>query len=277
MNKDIIAYMISPNARITWGLKQAAAAPLGTVGGKAAALGRLMAYGAPVPPGFVVPPDTDIGASQSQILAAFDQLGTPSVAVRSSGVGEDGPGQSWAGQFESYLYVQRGDILARIADCRRSGAAARAQAYDAGRSHMPVAVIVQAMIPSDVSGVLFTANPVTKARDQIVVEAVYGLGELLVQGIATPDNYLINKTTGQIINQTIVEKTVMLVGATSGLREQPVAPDRQTKPALTPVQLAELTQLAGRLEAQFGLPLDLEWAYAWDKLHILQARPITTL
>jgi pyruvate,water dikinase len=246
--------------------------PVSRVGGKAHALGRLIAFGAPVPPGFVIPPGQ---LDADAVLESFDKLGVERVAVRSSAAGEDAGTQSWAGQFESYLHVKRSDVLQRIADCRRSGSSARAQAYDASSQDMAVAVVVQVMVASDVSGVLFTVNPVTKAG-QVVIEAVLGLGEQLVQGLVTPDNYIVDKSSGEI-TQTIAPKPTRLVGSPDGVVEQPVAAPYHHAPALAESQVRELAQLAVQLELSFGYPLDIEFAYAADRLYIVQARPITTL
>jgi len=255
-------------------LAEAANRPLSEVGGKARALGQLLAFGAPVPPGLVVPPDAKLNSKS--ILTAFDELMAEFVAVRSSAVGEDAQGQSWAGQFESYLYVARDQLLPRIAACRASGSSARATAYDSTRSGMPVAVVVQAMVPAEVSGVLFTANPVTRDRHQIMVESVYGLGEQLVQGLATPDNYLLDRT-GAVLHRTIAAKTTKLAGTPAGVRELPVPAAIRDQPALSSSQLSALAALAVHLENQFGHPLDIEFVYSHGQLFIVQARPITTL
>jgi pyruvate,water dikinase len=232
-------------------LAEAGDRPLAQVGGKASALGRLIAAGAPVPPGFVVPPGN---LEEAEVLSAFDKLTVKSVAVRSSAAGEDSEAKSWAGQFDTFLNVGRSQLLARIADCRRSGASARAQAYDRSGIAMPVAVIVQAMVPADTAGVLFTANPVTGDRGQIMIEAVRGLGEQLVSGTVTPDNYVFAKS-GAAVSQTL-----------SGAEQ-----------VLIPTERTELAKISVRLEKAFGHPLDIEWAYAKGKMYILQARPITTL
>jgi phosphoenolpyruvate synthase/pyruvate phosphate dikinase len=245
--------------------------PLSRVGGKAFALGQLMAAGATVPPGFVLPPDEAVDL----VSSAFDELGAEAVAVRSSGAGEDAGAQSWAGQFESYLYVPREQLLDRIAACRQSGSSVRAQAYDAHAQQMPVAVVVQAMVPADVAGVMFTANPVTRARDEVVIEAVYGLGEQLVQGLATPDRYIHHRLRG--LQADISPKPVRLVGGPGGLEERPVPLAEQTLPALTPAQCRELARLGIELATRFGFPLDIEFAYHGNDLYIVQARPITTL
>ncbi len=257
-------------------LTESANLPLVHVGGKAAALGRLVTLGAPVPPGFVVPPEVDLVTHSKAIQDALAELNAGHVAVRSSAAGEDSETQSWAGQFESYLYVSPAAVSSRIADCRASGSTARARTYANG-ANMPVAVVVQAMVASDAAGVLFTVNPVTKNPNELMIEAVWGLGELLVQGLATPDNYLVAKLTGELMDQTIAPKTVMMTGTDTGPAERPVPAARRTQAALTPPQLTQLTALAVNLERSFGHPLDIEFAYARGKLYILQARPITTL
>jgi phosphoenolpyruvate synthase/pyruvate phosphate dikinase len=255
-------------------LANAGTQTLAKVGGKAKALGQLIGFGAPVPPGFVITPGDVLGDS---ILRSFDSLASPFVAVRSSAAGEDAQGQSWAGQFDSYLYVTRKDLLRRVADCRESGGSTRAQSYDPSQPSMAVAVVVQAMVASDVAGVLFTANPVTRDLGEIIIEAVYGLGELLVQGLATPDNFVVDRRAASVKSSSIATKTAMLVGSDRGIHEQPVPQAKQHEPALSPEQCAELAQLAVKLEGHFGHPLDIEWSYATGELFIVQARPITTL
>jgi rifampicin phosphotransferase len=241
-------------------LREVSGHPLDEVGGKAAALGQLMAYGATVPAGFVISPTLTLSSHTHHILGAFDELGVQYVAVRSSAAREDGQGQSWAGQFESYLNVPRTELLDRIRDCRNSGASKRAQAYDTTHTSMPVAAIVQVMVPSEAAGVLFTVNPVTKNHNQIMVEAVNGLGEQLVSGMVTPDNYLLTKS-GQILQQTLA----------------PPSSDKPAGPILNPAQLTKLATIATQLESRFGYPLDIEWAYHRNQPYIVQARPITTL
>jgi len=258
-------------------LESAAAQPLKRVGGKASALGRLIGFGAPVPPGFVVPPDTNLESAAAELTAAATTLSSDFVAVRSSAAGEDAPDKSWAGQFQSYLYVTPADVPRRIADCRASSHSAHAQAYDASHRDMPVAAVVQAMVAADTAGVLFTANPITHARDEIMIEAVYGLGEQLVQGLATPDNFVVNKSTGHTTSHRIATKTTKLTGSDRGVTEHAVPRDQQDQPTLNNAQLSDLARLASDLEAKFHHALDIEFAYHDGKLFILQARPITTL
>lgn len=248
------------------------------VGGKAASLGEMLAAGHPVPPAFVITADEQLlsPALSMDILKAYDVLRSRHVAVRSSGVGEDGQTQSWAGQFATFLHVDRDNLLAAVRDCWDSANNARVAHYAHGLS-FNLAVLVQHMVHSDVSGVAFSVNPITGNRDEIIVEAVYGLGELLVQGIATPDNFLLHKDTGDIIEQDIATKDVKLAYADADIAEIPIAAELQNLPALTPAQLQEIAQLARKIEAYYDYPVDIEWAYENGTLYLLQARPITTL
>lgn len=248
------------------------------VGGKAASLGELLHAGHPVPPGFV------IGASErtlspalaASVLAAFDELGMRRVAVRSSGVGEDGSEQSWAGQFATLLHVNRDALLQAIQACWDSTQTARVAAYANG-DHLELAVLVQHMVNSDVAGVAFSVNPITGNKNEMIAEAVYGLGELLVQGTVTPDNFLLDKQTGAILDQDIAEKTIQLTYHNGQTAEVEVPTELRSIPALTPAQLAELAALTRRVESYYGYPVDIEWAFERGTLYLLQARPITTL
>jgi phosphoenolpyruvate synthase/pyruvate phosphate dikinase len=243
-------------------------------GGKAASLGELSSAGHPVPTGFVVLAGDEL--LSEEILRAYDDLQLSNVAVRSSGIGEDGNEQSWAGQFATMLHVQRDGLLDAIQATRDSVNSARAQAY-AGGSTFDLAVLVQQMIHSDVSGVAFSANPITGDRDEIMIEAVYGLGEQLVQGAVTPDLYLLNRE-GKIIAQDITHKPSFLTFTKGSTIEAEVPIHMQTQSALSLRQLHEILEMLIAIETYFGFPVDIEWAYGKDnRLYLLQSRPITTL
>jgi phosphoenolpyruvate synthase/pyruvate phosphate dikinase len=248
-----------------------------SAGGKAASLGELAQAGHPVPPGFVVTADVRGLSAElaSEILQTYDDMQLGRVAVRSSGVGEDGQEQSWAGQFATLLHVGRPGLLAAVQACWDSANAVHVAAYANG-AVLDLAVLVQQMIHADIAGVAFSANPVTGDRQQVMVEAVYGLGELLVQGLATPDNYLLNKD-GDLLEQTIATKPTYLAFADGATTELAVATERQNAPALNPAQLRELTALISAIESHYNYPVDIEWAYQNGQLYLLQARPITTL
>jgi phosphoenolpyruvate synthase/pyruvate phosphate dikinase len=260
------------------------AAPIDDVGGKAARLHDLMQLGATVPDGYVVvlasATDQLTADDVAALLDAFDELHVKHVAVRSSTSVEDSESASWAGQFDTYLFIDRKHLIEHIKRCFASTQSDRSVAYAASKDHtehVRIAVIVQAMIPSDVSGVCFSVHPVTQQTDQIVIEAAFGLGEAVVSGEVTPDNYIISRSKRTIEQRSISHQTRALRFSTALQQtdwENVAEPDAQK---LTDVQIIELADMAIRLEQHFGHPVDIEWAYYQGKLYLLQSRPITTL
>ncbi len=254
------------------------------VGGKAASLGELLQAGLPVPDGFVVHgnwPDKQHLLSQwaDILLAAFDRLASDFVAVRSSATNEDGKNTSWAGQLNTFLYVSRNDLLARIEDCLRSAQNTRAVAY-ARQNNITagqVAAIVQTMIPSTSSGVAFSVHPVTKNHDHIIIEAGLGLGEAVVSGHITPDTYVVHKKSGAILERHIAQQTKQLLGGKTGPRWHALKATAGSAQKLHDTHIAALRQHVYVIERHFGYPVDVEWAFANGQLYITQARPITTL
>jgi len=214
----------------------------------------------------------------------YGELGAdnPAVAVRSSATAEDLPEMSFAGQQETFLNV-RGDehVLAAVKRCWASLWTARAIGYRARQGIHPkdvsLAVVVQRLVPADAAGILFTANPVTGARDQMIINAAWGLGEAIVGGHVTPDTLIVNKQTGAMAAQEIADKEVMTVRLSEGTREEPVPADKRTQAALQPPQVAELIRLGAQIEELFSQPMDIEWAMRDEHLFIVQARPITAL
>jgi len=228
------------------------------VGGKAEGLARLIRYGFDVPDGFVI-----VGASKGRVphdvAARYRSMGGGKVAVRSSAIGEDTGEASFAGQYETVLDVQGLDALhAAIEQCLESVDNARSSAYRSVQSSQAGAamnIVVQKMVDARAAGVLFTANPVNARRDQVVIDAIRGLGEALVSGEATPDHWLLRR------DGTLLESEI-----------------QSTEPVLTEEEVRALLDDALRAEAKYGAPLDLEWAIAADgALEWLQARPITKL
>jgi pyruvate,water dikinase len=136
---------------------------------------------------------------------------------------------------------------------------------------------VQKLVPADVAGVLFTANPMTGARDELMINAAWGLGEAIVGGQVTPDTLRIHKQTGTIIHQEIATKEVMTVRLPQGTQEEPVPAAKRQQAALQSSQAAELARLGAQIEELYGRPMDIEWALAEGRLFLLQARPITAL
>jgi pyruvate,water dikinase len=213
---------------------------------------------------------------------AYRQMGGPTVAVRSSATAEDLSGASFAGQMESYLNIRGEEAqLAAVRRCWASLWTARAISYRArqGIPHAGVrlAVVVQQLVEADAAGVLFTANPVNGHRGQMVIDAVWGLGEALVGGQATPDHWVVEAGTGKVLEAHITRKTVMTVATTSGTRLDSVPEGMQNRPILDENQVVALVDLGRRAAAHFGAPQDVEWAIAGGRLYLVQSRPITSL
>jgi phosphoenolpyruvate synthase/pyruvate phosphate dikinase len=217
------------------------------------------------------------------IEQAYAQLGANAVllAVRSSATLEDLPTRSFAGQQATYLNIGGADLLEAITRCWASLWTARAISYRAQAGihtgEISIAVVVQQLIAADVAGVLFTANPITGARHQVMMNASWGLGEAIVGGLVTPDSLIVDKTTGRIVVQEIADKAVMTVRTASGTHEVPVPPRQRRQPVLAPAQAAELAQLGLAIEQLYGQPMDIEWAMHDGRIFVVQARPITVL
>jgi rifampicin phosphotransferase len=218
------------------------------------------------------------------IWRAYAELGGDDVpvAVRSSATAEDLPEMSFAGQQETYLNMHgEAMVLDAVKRCWASLWTARAIGYRArhniAQEDVSLAVVVQELVPADAAGILFTANPVTGARDQVMINAAWGLGEAIVGGQVTPDTVVVDKISGDITKQEITEKDVMTVRTESGTREQPVPADRRTQAVLSPVQAASLARIGVQIEDLYGQPMDIEWALRDGRMFVVQARPITAL
>jgi pyruvate,water dikinase len=222
-------------------------------------------------------------ATADQIRDSYDRLGGGPVAVRSSATAEDLATASFAGQQATLLNVVGSDaVLDAVRRCWASLFEPQAIAYRTrnGVDHASVAIAVpvQSMVQAGRSGVMFTVNPVTGSSDQIVVEAVYGLGEALVSGVVTPDMYIVDKATGAIIECAPAEQdqALTLAAGGSGTEWQPVPADLRQAPKLTDEEVAALARMGLRIEAHYGSPQDIEWAMKDGDIYILQSRPITT-
>ena len=211
---------------------------------------------------------------------AEEWLGTP-LAVRSSATSEDLPEASFAGQQDTYLNVIGVSALrAAVVACFASLWTARAIGYrlrnGIDQAQVALAVVVQVMVPSETSGVLFTANPLTGARAESVIDATFGLGEALVSGQVEPDHWMVDTATGEIRERRPGTKQAATVpGFGGGVRL--VASETDRGFCLTDAQVAEVARLGARVAGLFGSPQDIEWAYAAGRLYLLQARAITTL
>src|SRR3989344_5167067 len=217
-----------------------------------------------------------------EIQVNYQQLGSPSVAVRSSATAEDLPGASFAGQQESYLNVL-GDanVLIKVKECWLSLFGARSIFYRHQKKFdhfkVGIAVPIQKMIQSEVSGVMFTTDPISQNRDRIVIEAIYGLGDYIVQGVVTPDHYEISRTSGQIIAKNSNTQTVMEIRKNQGVKEVVVPKSQQSKQKLSDKHILELATLGKKIHTHYFFPQDIEWALESGRLYIVQSRPITTL
>ena len=216
------------------------------------------------------------------IRAAYAELRDAYVAVRSSATAEDLPGMSFAGQQDTYLNI-RGEatVLDAIKRCWASLWSARAIGYriknGIDQSSVALAVIVQELVPAEAAGVMFTANPMNGKRDEIVINAAWGLGEAIVSGAVTPDTARVDKSTGNLRERTVSVKQVMTVRTETGTCERPVPDSKKNIPVLNDKQVTELARLGSQIEALYKMPMDIEWAYDGGKFSILQARPITAL
>ena len=271
------------------GLATGAATKALLVGGKGANLARLAQGGFPVPDGFVITTSayraflrsaeigqavtdpaqlrTQITATpiptnlSAEIVTAYDQLGAPAVAVRSSGTAEDLASASFAGQHDTFLDVSGAEaLLTAVRACWASLWTPRAVAYrhehgwdeaDAHVADLALAVVVQRMVPADAAGVAFTANPLTGDRAETIISAVRGLGERLVSGQGAADEWVVR-------------------GDKASCR-------RNVEGALTAEQALAVARLARWIADAFGAPQDIEWAFSGSDLFVLQARPMTAL
>jgi pyruvate,water dikinase len=218
------------------------------------------------------------------IRRAYAELGGNDlpVAVRSSATAEDLPEMSFAGQQETYLNIHgEAMVLDAVKRCWASLWTARAIGYRArhniAQEDVSLAVVVQELVLADAAGILFTANPVTGARDQVMINAAWGLGEAIVGGQVTPDTVVVDKASGVITKQEIAEKDVMTVRTQIGTREQSVPADQRTRAVLNPAQAAALARIGVQIEEIYGQPMDIEWALHDGDISIVQARPITAL
>ncbi|MEM2110800.1 MAG: PEP/pyruvate-binding domain-containing protein, partial [Candidatus Bathyarchaeia archaeon] len=231
-----------------------------------------------------MPPDLE-----KKIVDAYELLAKktgedePFVAVRSSATAEDLPDASFAGQQETYLNVHTAEeVVEKVKECFSSLFTDRAIFYrtQKGFDHMAIALssAVQLMVYSKASGVIFTLDVATGDRSVVLIEAGYGLGEFVVQGKITPDEYYVRKTDLAIIKKNIPKKTIQLVRLPGGgTSEVPVPPNLQDEQILTDEQIKELAKYAIAIEEHYKKPMDIEWALdeRTNKLWILQARPET--
>jgi len=279
---------------------------LAAAGGKGANLGELVTTGFPVPDGFVVTTEAYVAVARSAdvrvddgaalraafeavvvpddlraaIVEAYGALGGGPVAVRSSATAEDLPGAAFAGQQDTYLnVVGEAEVVDAVRRCWGSLWTDRAIAYRRVKgidsTEVRIAVVVQSMVDAEAAGVMFTANPVTGDRGQLVVEASSGLGEAVVSGLVTPDHYVLD-ARGRV-HEWIPGRREVVVRALAGGGVTHDS-DESARPSRLPDGVVEeLARLGTEVAAHFGRPQDIEWAYADGRVWLLQARPMTAL
>ena len=297
----------------------------GSVGGKAANLGELVAAGLPVPGGFVVTAQAYLdaleqagvrrevadraaatqGAERDELRSAASSLrslvreaGIPEalaveiqkahadigdglVAVRSSAIGEDSEHSSFAGMNETFTNVAADAVVARVLDCWCSLYGERVVTYRSSQeitAEPSIAVVVQRMVQSDASGVMFTADPSTGARDRIVIEAALGLGEVVVGGLVEPDTYVVAREPLRATSIRVGHQAFRITRRPDGVEErEDLDPDVGSARVLDDARILELAALGVRVEEHYGAPQDTEWALEGGRFHLVQSRPITTL
>jgi pyruvate,water dikinase len=246
-----------------------------TVGAASHAIGEAM-RSAPVPV-----------AIRDELAARYEELGGPPVAVRSSALGEDSSEATFAGQQETYLWVHGTEgVCDAVRDCWVSLYSPPAITYRArlGELEPAMGVAVQAMVDAEVSGVMFTCNPVSGDPSMVAVNASWGLGLAVVGGEVTPDDFLVSKVTREVVREHVNPKEVEYVPDSGGhgtVRVE-VPEDRRERPCLDRPALEALVEVGRRVERYFGSAQDIEWAIARgcelpSSLFVLQTRPVTTM
>ncbi len=260
------------------------------VGGKAINLARLINAAFPVPDGFVVTThafrhaqhdaDTIPPELADAIRTAYEAIGSPTVAVRSSATAEDLDDASMAGQYETYLDLQGTQaVLDAVVRCWQSIDSDRIRAYlkehDIPPENIAMAVVVQELVPAEKSGVLFTANPQTGSRNELLLEANWGLGETVVSGMVQPDTLVLDRATGAVRSCVIADKHVYL--APGAQKAGPLPQDKRHTGCLNSREVLELWKLGLKVMDHFDSPQDIEWAIADGCVYLLQSRSVTTL
>jgi rifampicin phosphotransferase len=301
----------TPGPRLIIPFTTTAAVAGADVGGKAASLLRMSRAGLPVPSGAVVAsaffarwlaaldaetgstdPEARMRRAQALPLDAAQHAALRELhgligndvgirfAVRSSAADEDSADASFAGIYQTLLGVDADGIEAALRQCFAATFAPHALAYRQQRGLTPrtarFAVVVQRQIDSEISGVGFSVNPLNNDHDEAVFAASWGLGTAVVDGRVSPDQFVVDKTDGRLIEETRGDKLLAIrLAAAGGVVEGHEL--RTSDRTLTDPQLRELTRVIGEIETLYATPVDIEWAYADDRLHLLQARPVTTV
>jgi pyruvate,water dikinase len=233
-----------------------------------------------------------------EISSEHKKLGATFVAVRSSATSEDSSEAAWAGQLDSFLNTTEDKLLENVKRCWASLFTPRAIFYrfekELHKTKISVAVVIQEMVESEVSGIAFSVHPVTEDRNQLIIEAGLGLGEAIVSGQITPDSYVVEKIPRRIIDKNVSEQDRALCkndNHSQILENLRMVENEKSSPAnewkdlgeegkaqkLSDEKILELAELVLKIEKHYSFPCDIEWAFAERKFYITQSRPITTL
>ncbi len=217
----------------------------------------------------------------SEIEDQFKILDSEFVAVRSSATAEDGADHAWAGQLDSFLNTTKETLLEKVQHCWASLFTPRAIFYrfekGLNTTKISVAVVVQKMVNSEKSGIAFSVHPITEDRNQIIIEAGFGLGEAIVSGSVTPDSYVVEKEPRKIIDINVSNQTRALYRKFGGGNEWQELGEEGGTQVFSESEILELANIIITIENHYGFPCDIEWAFDNGKFYITQSRPITTL
>lgn len=270
---------------IKW-FKDISSSDINTCGGKATSLWELMRAWFPSSDGFVLSTKAygkSCNTRKNEVFLAFDQLNTKYVAVRSSATKEDWEDDSFAGQLDTYLFVDRENLIEQIMKCHNSISSNRIKTYCESKNidinDIQVAVVVQKMINSEVAWIAFTVDPITNNTDQITIEWWYGLGGAVVSWMITPDRYLWSKSKQEIVKKSINTQSKKLIVDIDKwwIKEKEVENTSQSIQKLSDTHIQELAKMSEEIEKHYEKPMDIEWSLEDGNLYVLQARPITTL
>jgi pyruvate, water dikinase len=222
---------------------------------------------------------------KKEVFKAYEKLSGNEhalVAVRSSATAEDLPGASFAGQQATFLNIKgEANLMNAVRECWASLFTARAIYYRVqnkiDHNKVKISVIVQKMIQSKVSGVMFTIDPVSNEKDRIIIESVWGLGEMIVQGSVIPDTYVVQKDTFSILSKEISDQSIQLVKQGQDNKEIEVPKNIRDIQKITDEDIIKLAKIGDKLQKHYYFPQDIEWAKEGDEIYIVQTRPITTI
>lgn len=218
---------------------------------------------------------------KQQILSELDKIASGHVAVRSSSTVEDLPDMSFAGQYSSYLNVNASDLIEKVILCWQSLWNERAIEYRTKNNvstEFSHGVVIQEMVNAKLAGVVFTANPITGIRNELLINASYGLGEAIVSGEVNPDQYTVDKKSGKILKEEIAVKKILCQYSNDGIDFVPVAESDRSIRSLKENHIKAIVEVAGRIEDYYGNPQDIEFAFDEnDEIFTVQSRGITTL